>query len=297
MFQADAALLEIMRGQDMKGKILVTFVLGLICGLVISPISLWLLLLKDSPSLFIINESTGFVMLPVLSQNVSGRIAVKDDVETSASLQYEPEPEYRKSDEHYELVQVAVLSSPKYVYSRGFAAYYSYGKNFNKAFKLYTFPSKAITVDDRKRKAITNALHFMEPQLENVTDAKENLVHFMNHLCQNNAGLEQRSHFVLILRDDVYVHEQNLQKLIYSVLSLNPLPMYIGLPSENGYCEISNGILLHRTGFEKVCSNFDRCLDSSGSDISEIEFLGKCFSEILGTQCWTPAKVGNLWIL
>ncbi len=279
MFQAD--VLEIMRGQDMKVKILVTFVLGLLCGVVISPISLWLLVLKNSPSL---NENTGFIMLP--PQDMSGRIAVKDDVETSASLQYEPESE---SDEHYELVQVAVLSSPRSLYNRGFAAYYSYGKNFNKAFRLYTaLPSKAIAVDDRKRKAMSNSLHFMEPQLENATDPKEHLVHFMDHLCKNNVGLEQRSHFLLILRDDVYVHVQNLQKLIYSMLLLSPVPIYIGLPSENGYCDISNGILLHRTGFEKVCSNLDHCLDS-GSDISK--FLGKCFSEILGTPCWTPAKV------
>ncbi len=248
--------------------------LGICCGIVLSPISLWIYVLNNSSYYHHdqLNERQSIPSLSLLKNEL--QVVMTDDKITNSNL---------------EIVGVSVLSGSKTLHTRAAAVYHSYGKSLNDHFKIYTFPTGNFS-SGRANKL--SYIKYMK-HYENDINPRKSFVHLLQNICDNS--LYDKYHYLLILQDDTYVQVTNLRNFINSLLFSTLIPLYIGMPSRNGHCTIKTGILLHYKAFQKICPNLNHCMQnvkySWESLLPGEDSTDKCIRTILGGDCWTPQQV------
>ena len=275
--------LDDLRLQDrlkMRAKTIVILMVGFFCGIVMSPVTLWLFVLNISPHEDDVLRNERQSIIPPSLPSLVNRLQIMNTIDNQDYM-----------NKNLEIVSVNVLSGSKTLHTRAPVVYHTYGKGFNDHFKIYTFPTGMNSSSEHRRK--TSYINYMRHR-ENTVDPKTNFIHLLQHIC--DMKLYNNYHFLLVLRDDTYVQVKNLHSFLNSLLLSSLIPLYIGLRSRNGHCTVSNGILLHHKAFQKICPNINYCMNNyqdllllPGEDI-----VDKCIRSILERDCWAPKQVIHL---
>ena len=270
-----------------RSTTIVSLILGFLCGIVTISPTLWIFIVSHDKSsnrrLTTAYEEAEFSSSPHRALRSIGPI----DPATMLDSQSDSN---NALSENLESVRMAVLSTTKTLHTRGAAAYKSYGKSLRDNFQVYTFVDGAH--DDSKRKTPeefrVNYIEETRPSRLPNTD----FIYLLAHVCnQVSTDHHMNTHFLMLLRDDTYVHLENLHSFIDSLLHMPTPPSYTGLRSQDRYCEIQNGILIHQAAIQKICNGLDFCLSRNRSESSEVGILGKCFHKTVGNECWSPKQV------
>lgn len=280
-------------------KTVLVLLIGLVCGLVLSPMTSLLLLVPRDPDKHHYDGSRRLVTRESPFTEVAGMppsyAAIEDDLSS-------------RSDD-LQLVGVSVLSSPRHLHGRATAAYNTYGRNLLKDdFKVYTYPTGITNKkrkNNRQKKETPFSIKYMKsrPLQESVNSTitinniKSHFIHLLEHVCQTKVYTNY--HFLLLVHDDTYVNVKNLHRLVQSFLvtSVQP-PLYTGSQHQSSHnlpqCSTKNGLLMHQTAFKKLCPKVHHCnIDTSSQQSSEGEdkTVNKCLEDILSTSCWNPTQV------
>lgn len=291
-----------------KARTVLVLIVGLVCGLVISPMTTLLLLVPPDQ-----HDDGDHYRHPR---------SVQEELQSSSALKQNSNSPTGAKNHDLQLVGISVLSSSKQLHGRATAAYHTYGRNLcsKEDFRVYTYPTGITNKKRKNNKETPFSIKYMKsPQQQESTTVNNNsrsssttpnniksahFIHLLEHLCQTKVYINY--HFLLLIHDNTYVNIKNLHKLVQSFLmmSIQP-PLYTGgilqSPTDSStlrnQCSTKNGLLLHQNAFKKLCPNIHQCSNyrqwASYGSSDEDEIVNKCLQNLLFTSCWSPTQVSR----
>ena len=269
-------------------KVFVTLMAGAFLGVLLSPISLWLLVHGD-------NYYSGQQILMCGRSNVAMQ-SLSDGVATSSSPVPTGAPRTADlgSALSAQLVYVAVLVSPETSSAVLSSIFHTWGTELGKHFGMFLF-SQGKTIN----KSFSGLPVTILP-----SDSEDSIgtpVHLQNvalvqYLVENKPSLLSEYKYLFLVQDDIFVHVNNLQNFLQI---MNPLgPLYAGLAGNNGYCSGQFGIILNQAALRLLQQYVGKCLLSSPDPLLAEQAdvgkeLGRCMHTYLDLQCTKKNKVSN----
>ena len=269
----------------MASKTVFTLIVGFFLGILLSPISLWLLLsdtVPDRPLLFCAKTGLYAIQLkPFRNLSFPATLFPRNSSKRLTTYKL-PNLSQDKTTLH-----IAILTSSN---SRSLALYESWGKNAVADFDIRFYKFRTRPTSNRYKKIPLN-FNVMKWNEHNVNESHK-VWRLLEHLCNDPRNIRNFK-FVLLARDNVYIQTDKLKEFLSA---LNPsLPLFIGHPStiNSHNCVINAGIVLSQESLQLICPNIDKCAEETAPHINEDEHFGSCINSIAKIQCSNGPKV---WI-
>ena len=250
----------------------ITLMAGAFVGILLSPISLWLLLHGDQISPVQVQKAyLSCARTSVTQQDV---LASRTGRVTSRKLVY-----------------TAVLASQDGVRARAGSIHRTWGRQLGKHYGLYVFSKPGLPISTHMDGVPVNfvATNTSAPVPQNLQKLM-----LLQHLMDMTPSLLDYE-FVLLTGDDLFVHAGNLHRLLQSVSPTNAF--YLGRTASSNHCLGGPGILLSQAALSGLKKKIGDCVKSLSNQIFPIdidgdEILGKCMKSSLGLHCTELDKVG-----
>ena len=248
----------------------ITLMAGAFVGILLSPISLWLLLHGDQVS-------------PVQVQKAHLSCARAPGTQETVLASHSRKVTTRK------LVYTAVLASQDG--ARAGPIHRTWGKQLGKHFGLYAFSKPGLPVSSHMDGVPVN---FVPTNRSASVPQNLQKLRLLQHLIEMTPLLDYE--FVLLTGDDLFVHAGNLHRLLQSVSPTNAF--YLGRAASSTHCLGGPGILLSQAALSGLKKKIGNCVKSLSSqiflpyDLTGDEILGKCMQSSLGLHCAELDKVG-----
>lgn len=243
---------------------------GAFVGILLSPISLWLLLHGDQISPVQVQKAyLSCARAPITQREV---LASRTGKVTSRKLVY-----------------TAVLASQDGVRARAGSIHRTWGRQLGKHLGIYVFSKPGLPVSTHVDGVPVNFV----PTNNTVPQNLQKLL-LLQHLLETTPSLLDYE-FVLLTGDDLFVHAGNLHRLLQSVSPTHAL--YLGRAASSNHCLGGPGILLSQAALNGLKKKIGNCVKSLSNQIFPYhlggdEILGKCIQSSLGLQCAELDKVG-----
>lgn len=269
----------------------VTLMAGAFLGVLLSPISLWLLLYGDHFSPLQLQQPLLMCARSApLTQSL--RPQANGSEMPSLSLLHAN----RKLVSTRKLVYVAVLASPDSVLTTAAPIYRTWGKELGPHFGVYVFPERQI----QEESVIVNGVPIKLVRNNSDTPRHLQKLALLEYLMENTPTPLSEYEFLLLVRDDVFVHVANLRNLLSSISPNNVLYAGQVVADNSGHCAGGPGILLSQVSVAGLRKSIGTCLSAMSTrlfpdQLSEDEALGMCMHSSLGVQCVAVDKVGDMF--
>lgn len=281
----------------LNAKTAVALLLGALIGVLLSPISLWLLFYSElpSPDQITLLCSQAMSRAPISEQQlhysrVSGDRSKGGSVSTSRRLVY-----------------AAVLVTSESLSSTGEALYHTWGKRMGEDFGMFIVQDSPVYKKRPDSEKAEDGEEQLEPQrpfetqlpLQTLNKTLPKPAHKLAVLSFACSHVSSEYEFLLVSRDDVYVRVRELEELLRT---MNPsASLYLGHSSQaTDGCLSGPGVVFSRAGLQKVCPLVEQCLSadasvSEGVDDSAMEdiVLANCVQRLAGLKCWHTPMVSR----
>ena len=287
----------------LNAKTAVALLLGALIGVLLSPISLWLLFYSELPS------PDQITLL--CSQAMSKAHGTEQELRYYGVDGNRDRPAGSVPTSR-QLVYTAVLVTADSLSSTGEALYDTWGKQMGEHFGMFLVQDDPVYQGkdvEKLHEPEDEGQENLEPQhpyeprlplqvLNRTLSKPTHPLVVLSHVCSH---VSTEYEFLLLSRDDVYVRVYELEKLLRK---MNPSAiLYLGhsSPQTTSDCINGIGVVFSRAALRRLCPLVEQCISvvaslASGSDESAMEdyVLANCVHRLAGLQCFYDPMVSLL---
>ena len=277
--------------------------LGTLIGVLLSPISLWLLFYSELPS------PDQITLL--CSQAISKAHGTEQELHYYGVDGNRDRP-VGSIPISRQLVYTAILVTSDSLSSTGEALYDTWGKQMGEHFGMYVVQDAQVYEGiDAKKPANSEdeGQENLEPQapyqprlpLQSLNRTLSKPAHRLAVLSHACSHISVQYEFLLLSRDDVYVRVNEMEKLLRK---MNPSALlYLGhsSPQTTSDCISGPGVVFSRAALQRVCPLVEQCISAvssiaAGSDENALEdyVLANCVHRLAGLQCLYDPMVSSV---
>ena len=250
-----------------------------------------------------IDEEKGTVLISDPGARKQDVVRMPPAVHVEDEVVFLPQKQ-RDQPQPRKLVSYNVISSRQALKTRGVAIHQTWGENSKNELDLYLFPpamEEELNFALKKRMPVVSLSSKKMFEPVEGSDA-QGIFRTLTNICQNKKGNYQ---WFVKLQDDVYLRTKELEALLSSLNSSEPLfighsvtPMdqerdEVGFREGENYCLEAGYVLSWRT-LTLICPVLPFCQENARSVREDVE-VARCIRDYVGVNCTTSNEVRELF--